>query len=149
MPCSSAGYIVQNGTHWKKESDANVKSQGNSAESHAERQAYKGFGNKAGPYLIVQDAFPCYDKCHQYFLNESKSKPGKNNTVIPGYNIIIKVTADNTNDAQSYVDNKVTKWIGTGSYPYYMYYRNGSVTFRAKIPNAPPAFPPHPSPAGV
>lgn len=149
MPCSSVGYIVQNGTSWKQQSSAEVKSQKKSAESHAEREVFDGFGNKSGPYLIVQDAFPCFDKCHQHFLQISKSKQGKDNTVIPGYSIIIKVTADNTTDAQSYVANNVTRWIGAGSYPYYMYYHNGNVTFRAKIPNAPQGFPPHPSPASV
>jgi len=73
MPCSSAGYIVQNGTNWKQQSSADVKSQSKSAESHAEREAYNGFKNKPGPYLIVQDAFPCFDKCHQYFQDLRKT----------------------------------------------------------------------------
>jgi hypothetical protein len=133
MPCSSAGYIVQNGTSWKQQSSADVKSQSKSAESHAEREAYKGFGNKSGPYLIVQDAFPCFDKCHQYFLKKD--------------NVIIKVTADNTFDGNSYVKEKLI--TGLGTLPCYIYYHAGAATFSVGVPGPPLAFPPHPSPAGV
>jgi hypothetical protein len=67
MPCTSTGYIVQNGTAWKQQSQGKITAQSGNTSSHAERKAYNGFGNKSGPYLIVQDAFPCFDHCHQYF----------------------------------------------------------------------------------
>lgn len=64
MPCESIGYIVQSPTKWKEHTSSSVNSSGGSAESHAERKVFHGFGNKSGPYLIVQDAFPCFDRCH-------------------------------------------------------------------------------------
>ena len=134
MPCSSYGYSMQTATSWKQQSNADVKSQSKSAASHAERQAYTGFGNKSGPYLIVQDAFPCFDKCHQFFLNCGES-------------VIIKVTADNTFDGNSYVQEKLI--TGLGTLPCYIYYHAGAATFSVGVPGPPLAFPPHPSPASV
>ncbi|MCP5449052.1 MAG: hypothetical protein H6972_00455 [Gammaproteobacteria bacterium] len=133
MPCSSTGYIVQNGTSWKQQSSADVKSQSKSAESHAEREAYNGFKNKPGPYLIVQDAFPCFDKCHQYFLKCKNS-------------VIIKVTADNTFDGNSYVQGNLITGL---TFPCYIYYHAATATFSVGTPGAPAAFPVHPSPASV
>lgn len=136
MPCSSTGYIVQNGTAWKGYSSAEVKAASKKAESHAECQAFQGFGNKSGPYLIVQDAFPCFDKCHQYFLAASNT-----------YSVIIKITADNSFDGASYVEEGLI--AGLSAYPYYIYYRNGVATFRTGVPNAPQGFPAHPGPQNV
>ena len=150
MSCTSIGYIVQNGTRWKEQSSAEVTVQKKSAESHAERQAFEGFSNKGGPYLIVQDAFPCFDGCHQHFLNMSKSKPGKkkDEEPVPGSSVIIKVTADNTYDMNSYVQQGLIS-AKVGCFPWYIYYQNGTATFRMGIARAPQGFPVHPSPQNV
>jgi len=62
-------------------------------------------------------------------------------------NVIIKVTADNTFDGNSYVKEKLI--TGLGTLPCYIYYHAGAATFSVGVPGPPLAFPPHPSPAGV
>ncbi len=140
MGATSQGYKATSG-NWKayKNATGTVTSTGKSAESHAERLAYTGFGNiQDNPLLLVQDAFPCFDKCHAFFKNLSKA----------GKSVIIKVTADNTYDAASYAaDGLITKPY---AFPYYIYYHGGAATIsNASPPVSPGGFPVHPAPMAV
>lgn len=150
MPCESIGYIVQNGNRWKAESSGSVQSAKH--QKHAEIQVLDKISYKPGPYLIVQDAFPCFDKCHAYFLNISKStsKPAKKKgqtEIVSGTSVIIKVTADNTKDMDSYVAEGLVNKIGC--FPWYIYYKDGAATFTMGIAIAPGGFPVHPSPQNI
>jgi hypothetical protein len=150
MPCTSTGYIV-NGTKWKEHSQGKITAQTANVFSHAERKAFNGFSNKPGPYLIVQDAFPCFDHCHQHFLTISKSttKQGKNKgetITIPGASVIIKVTANNTYDMQSYI---AAGLVTFGCFPWYIYYLKGEAAFSMAFPAPPEGFPTHPGPQDV
>jgi len=135
MPCTSTGYIVI-GNKWKEQSQAAIAGPSGNALSHAERQAFNGLVYKPGPYLIVQDAFPCFDKCHKYFLQISAS-----------VSVIIKVTANKTFDMISYVQKDLVTAIGC--FPWYIYYKGGIAIFSMGIPGAPNNFPAHPSPIDV
>ncbi|WP_420126832.1 hypothetical protein [Longimicrobium sp.] len=102
-----------------------------SKESHAERVAYAELSGPSEVYLLVQDAFPCFDHCHQFFIRESEK-----------HNIIIKVTKDGTYDGGSYVQAKLLPGLGT--YPCYLFYFRGNATASAGQPVPPNGFPKHP-----
>jgi hypothetical protein len=126
---------------WKHHKNAvgSVKSTGGSAENHAERVAYKNLPVGANNvYLVVQDAFPCLDKCTNYFLGLTKSKST--------LGIIIKVTADNTFDGNSYVADQYIPNLT--SFPYYLFYWKGALTANSNG-QAPQGFPAHPTPVPI
>ena len=133
MPVQCDGYKISN-TKWKHACEAQVQKSTKSKESHAERAVFSELKLKgSGPHLIVQDAFPCYDSCHQYFLGATAK-----------HSVIIKVTADNSFDGGSYT--QANHIANLNQYPHYLYYYQGNFTVSSLLPNAPNGFPTHPSP---
>jgi hypothetical protein len=138
MGANTQGYVPASGK-WKAVRNAvgEVGRSTRSKESHAERVAYAALPDESDVYLLVQDAFPCFDHCHQFFARQSE----KNR------NIIIKVTKDGTFDGPSYVKEGLLPNLTR--YPCYIFYFRGNATASAGNPAPPNGFPGHPDLAGV
>ena len=98
---------------------------------HAERKAYQSIAKADGPYLIVQNAFPCPD-CDEYFRLESKK----------GKSFIIVVNGDSGNYSLGY---KGLKRSGKElDLPMWIYFHDGKRTITTMDDKIPDDFPAHP-----
>ncbi len=140
MP-NTTGYIVHTNNTWKAKGVTSTAHLGANNAGHAERKAYANL-NSNGPYLLVQDAFPCYDHCHAHFLAESRAPHNRS--------IIIKVLADGTMDMAAFIKFRLIPMPLPARvedcFPFYIYYHGGLVSVRWSVPNPPVGFPAHPSP---
>jgi hypothetical protein len=107
VPIAVSGYTQEAGT-WKERANG---TQGNNrdAAQHAERQMLAQLRRRDGPYLIVQNAFPCH-LCHASFLLQSQQCA-----------LIVKVTKD---------EGKYARDHGLGnnpSLPCILYYFRGQM----------------------
>ena len=129
MTINTEGYYVANGK-WKSGATGSVSGQGK--QQHSEIGVYNALGAKAaaGPFLIVQDAFPCA-VCDAAFTKQR----------LP---LLVKVTANN--GAYS-ADHGLGQKPAATIYPYYLWYRNGVKTGGTAA--APAGFPAIPAFAAI
>ena len=126
MSINTYGY-VSNGTSWKQKATKSVTSQGK--KTHSEIDVYNKLGPLGmGPFLILQDAFPC-SECDGKFITASAS-----------WSIVFKITADNGKYA---ADHGLGQTYGT--FPTYIWYHNGAKTISTALTGKPAAFPICPS----
>ncbi|MBB5886925.1 hypothetical protein DYQ93_05905 [Xanthomonas sp. LMG 8992] len=129
MTINTEGYYV-NGGKWKLGAEGQITGQGK--QQHSEIGVYNALGKKAaaGPYLIVQDAFPCA-VCDATFKKQA----------LP---VLVKVTANNGSYS---ADQGLGLNPPASIYPYYLWYHNGAKT--AGTATAPAGFPAIPAFADV
>ncbi len=128
MTIESQGYEINGaGIRWSSKGKPQRTGNRDRVNQHAEQLAY-GFLRGAGPYLLVQNAFPC-DGCDAFFIGSSKK----------GHAIIIHVEADEGGYA-------ATLGLAGAPLPTTLYYFNGARTVVNAAGGAPPAdFPAHPA----
>ena len=136
MTINSDGYL-SNGKAWKKETSAQVRGVSKKKKRkspHSEIQVINVLTWKNGPYLIVQNGFPC-SGCDDHFKNKSKqSKKNKK----PSF-VVFKITANNGSYSADHDFD-----INYNHFPTYIYYQNGNKVIRDNS-NVPKGFPVCPS----
>lgn len=124
MAINTVGYFVDKGAWKTKKKDLESSISGQGKQMHSEIVVYNALGNKssAGPFLIVQDAFPC-SVCDGKFIGQAKS-------------VLFKITANNGNYS---ADHGLSMVLAATSFPYYIWYHGGVKTKGTNI--APAGFP--------
>jgi hypothetical protein len=107
VPIDVSGYTQEAGS-WKQRATGSQGSNRDAAQ-HAERQILAQLRRRTGPYLLVQNAFPCH-LCHDAFLLQSHE-----------CSIIIKVTK---NEGTYSLDHGLAK---NPSLPRILYYHKGQM----------------------
>ena len=134
MPISTTGY-VPNKKVWKKTANAEIERSGRQTHSEITVHSELMTAGSPGPFLILQDAFPC-SECSAEFI--TKTTTSKKRKFAPS--IAFKITANN---GKYSADHDLGQDYGT--FPTYIWYHNGAKTISTTLAGRPAAFPICPS----